>query len=383
MIICHACKKQVDVSVGHVYVQGRITCIACYRAKQALETPPDFDPEPVIESVTKAMGGSRENLRVVYGEGVPEATRTAFEKAGVKEWKPPETMEEAFEARHAATEGGQTNDYLETINCLRQERDEAQRCVRQLEIRLKGADMTNASLGRSYASWRTSADRLGKLAARYENERDDAHRDLQRIRQAFGDLLRRECATEDMDDETHEAESVEWVNALIAKLRVPYRAHATYGVHLTEGRVEVSPEVRKHYGDDLINAMNRFPFNPSAVKFAMGGAVPKGYPALDESGKSCLDLARECVDDRAGQYGNPLDNHGITAEFWTTRLRARGLLKEGAALTPEDVCYMNASQKESRDIFKPKLDNQVDGCGYLRNVEVIRAIRKQREGGGK
>jgi hypothetical protein len=67
--------------------------------------------------------------------------------------------------------------------------------------------------------------------------------------------------------------------------------------------------------------------------------------------------------DRVSDYGHPRENLGQTAELWTAYLRGR------TTITARDVCWMMVLVKASRDYFKPKRDNLVDGCGYLRCAE--------------
>lgn len=100
-----------------------------------------------------------------------------------------------------------------------------------------------------------------------------------------------------------------------------------------------------------------------------------------EPGETVLEEAARVVDGpRMQDYGHPLDNHSGTAAHWTTHLKQRGLLVEGAELTPEDVCWMNIYQKGSRDTNAPKRDNWTDTAGYARNIEKVVDERKRRGG---
>lgn len=80
--------------------------------------------------------------------------------------------------------------------------------------------------------------------------------------------------------------------------------------------------------------------------------------------------------DRNRAYGHPLDNHGLTAEFWSLWLARK--YGQRLPLTAEDVCWMNSLQKHSREANAPKRDNLVDVCGYMRNVEMIGEERARR-----
>jgi hypothetical protein len=79
------------------------------------------------------------------------------------------------------------------------------------------------------------------------------------------------------------------------------------------------------------------------------------------------EAARLTSSDRQATYGHPLDNHGKTAAMWTAYLGD----KLNGPLTPREVCWLNVLQKGSRDTNAPKRDNLTDGCGYLRNAEMI------------
>lgn len=82
-----------------------------------------------------------------------------------------------------------------------------------------------------------------------------------------------------------------------------------------------------------------------------------------------LDKAKEIVSgSRHESYGDPIFNHTATAEFWTTYLHRRGLLKTDAAINARDVCNMNNLQKISRDANWPTYDNQLDIAGYSANA---------------
>jgi hypothetical protein len=73
--------------------------------------------------------------------------------------------------------------------------------------------------------------------------------------------------------------------------------------------------------------------------------------------------------DRNKDYGHPLENHGHTAEFWSTYL--------GIHVSVEDVCMMNILQKISRGMAVLTHDTLVDIAGYARNVEMIRDRRDE------
>lgn len=77
-------------------------------------------------------------------------------------------------------------------------------------------------------------------------------------------------------------------------------------------------------------------------------------------------------------YGSPLENHGLTAQYWTVYLNAVGVTE--GTVTAIDVCFMNILQKISRSQGKVDLqrDTLVDIAGYAGNIEMIMdEIKKQ------
>ena len=73
---------------------------------------------------------------------------------------------------------------------------------------------------------------------------------------------------------------------------------------------------------------------------------------------------------RQSAYGHPLDNHGCTAQLWTSYIERRYGAKIN--VTALDVCYMMILVKISRLANDPThLDSLVDIAGYARNAEMI------------
>jgi hypothetical protein len=67
--------------------------------------------------------------------------------------------------------------------------------------------------------------------------------------------------------------------------------------------------------------------------------------------------------ERQDAYGNPEDCFEIIAEYWTTYLKANGLMVK---ISPKDVPKMLALMKIARmSGQKFNLDNYIDGAGYL------------------
>lgn len=98
--------------------------------------------------------------------------------------------------------------------------------------------------------------------------------------------------------------------------------------------------------------------------------------------KNVLEEANEIIHGaRNESYGHPLENHGLTAKYWSVYLDA----KNGFAITAEDVCFLNILQKISRsqsgvDVTR---DTLVDIAGYAGNVEMIQDKRREIEGAMK
>ena len=75
--------------------------------------------------------------------------------------------------------------------------------------------------------------------------------------------------------------------------------------------------------------------------------------------------------ERREDYGPPHENHARTATLWSAYLHARG---RPAALSPEDVCWLNILQKISRECHAPKQDNLTDAIGYILNIQEMRGL---------
>ena len=73
---------------------------------------------------------------------------------------------------------------------------------------------------------------------------------------------------------------------------------------------------------------------------------------------------RLTMGDRPDHYGHPADDYGRTARLWSEVL--------GMTVTPEQAILCMAMVKISRQINKPKRDNLVDACGYLRCIERLK-----------
>jgi hypothetical protein len=138
-------------------------------------------------------------------------------------------------------------------------------------------------------------------------------------------------------------------------------------------------------------------YTPPATNISVGSGVMPPTTTVHTFGPFDLEnqaeleaAAREAADsvaleahtlvhgDRNASYGHPLDDFAKTAEFWTTYLRAKGLLAEGVALDPEDVGLMMVFVKISRQANAPKRDNLTDIAGYAETVHRVITERERR-----
>jgi hypothetical protein len=89
-------------------------------------------------------------------------------------------------------------------------------------------------------------------------------------------------------------------------------------------------------------------------------SVPEGFS------QRVTDLVRN----RGSDYGNPAENHQLTADMWSVWLSRR--LRQDIKLSAEDVCMLNVLQKQSRLAFRTKDDSWFDVAGYTENVAMLR-----------
>lgn len=150
-------------------------------------------------------------------------------------------------------------------------------------------------------------------------------------------------------------------------------------------------------GDRVKSPTSPLNGNPDEVMVVVGIDYPSIYPlrckSLDKDDfglyrESELELAEEpekqdilqeadslTAGDRGADYGHPLDDYAKTGMIWGALLHKWS--KESAAsnhpipVPPELACLMMVGVKLSREVNKHKRDNLVDGCGYLRCVEMI------------
>jgi hypothetical protein len=73
--------------------------------------------------------------------------------------------------------------------------------------------------------------------------------------------------------------------------------------------------------------------------------------------------------DREKQYSHPIRDYGKTAGMWSAFLKEK--LLPGAVITPEEAVLMMVLLKVSREGFRHKRDNLVDGAGYFACAERI------------
>jgi len=66
---------------------------------------------------------------------------------------------------------------------------------------------------------------------------------------------------------------------------------------------------------------------------------------------------------REAQYSPPQRDFAKTAKMWSGLLAEK--LQPGQEITPEEAVLMMVCLKLSREVFRHKRDNIVDGIGYL------------------
>lgn len=102
-------------------------------------------------------------------------------------------------------------------------------------------------------------------------------------------------------------------------------------------------------------------------------------PSTSATGSS---VAREAADLvhglRQADYGHPIFDLTRTADVATAILRSK--LRPGVRLEAEDIAKLMVGVKLSRETFKPKRDNRVDGCGYFEVLDVIVKWREDNPG---
>lgn len=80
-----------------------------------------------------------------------------------------------------------------------------------------------------------------------------------------------------------------------------------------------------------------------------------------------LEEANQIIHGKRNQdYGSPLQNHSLTAEYFNIYLSHRK-----HPINAEDVCILNILQKISRGQNKITRDTLVDIAGYAGNIEMI------------
>ncbi|MCZ2418691.1 MAG: DUF6378 domain-containing protein [Burkholderiales bacterium] len=104
------------------------------------------------------------------------------------------------------------------------------------------------------------------------------------------------------------------------------------------------------------------------------GTVDLTDDAPKEPESILLEAHRLVHGDRGADYGHPLDNHGLTAAFWSLYVDAQ----KRTGITARDVCWMNILQKCARDTHHPKRDNLTDTAGYAENGQMIADEEKRR-----
>ena len=98
-------------------------------------------------------------------------------------------------------------------------------------------------------------------------------------------------------------------------------------------------------------------------------AQPDAAPAANAEANILREAEDIIYGDREATYGHPAKNLESIARFWTGYLKQKYGIE--APLTPEDVCWMMALLKMSRQMNSHKRDNLVDAAGYLALIERV------------
>ena len=69
--------------------------------------------------------------------------------------------------------------------------------------------------------------------------------------------------------------------------------------------------------------------------------------------------------DRRDSYGSPSASFELLADYWTTYLQSKGLMKDGARLSKGDAVMLLLFLKIARESNKHGHDNVVDMGGYV------------------
>lgn len=108
------------------------------------------------------------------------------------------------------------------------------------------------------------------------------------------------------------------------------------------------------------------PLTESQQPKSLPGAPNESYiPVVPVREKILQDALKIVTQDRNKDYGDPEDNFGVIAEYWTTYLHSRHLIPKSESLTATDVAAMMILMKCSRLATSPdKEDHWVDIAGY-------------------
>lgn len=107
------------------------------------------------------------------------------------------------------------------------------------------------------------------------------------------------------------------------------------------------------------------------IAYRLARPVEKTAPASEN--QNILREAETIIyGDREATYGHPAKNLESIARFWTGYLKQKYGLE--APLSPEDVCWMMALLKMSRQMNSHKRDNLIDAAGYLALIERVQGV---------
>ena len=95
--------------------------------------------------------------------------------------------------------------------------------------------------------------------------------------------------------------------------------------------------------------------------------VEEQAPADNQTRGEVLKEALKTINgERQDVYGNPEDSFKLIGEYWSSYLKANGMIVEEFVISPREVAEMLALFKIARmSGQKPAIDNYVDASGYL------------------